>query len=205
MTTLTQIENPKFGPTLEEPRHFSPSGLDYRLLDPDALDAVERLQDRGYEAYLVGGCIRDMLLGNSPKDFDVATNATPEEVRGLFRRSRIVGRRFKIVHVRFGPEVIEVTTFRGSHHNHSSEASSEVSGEVSSETGSEVSSKVSNAASHVSKEGMLLRDNVYGNLRDDALRRDFTVNALYYSVDGFTVTDFTRGLPDLQAMVGRWR
>jgi len=140
------------------------------------LNILYELNRNGYEAYLVGGCIRDLLLGKAPKDFDIATNATPEEVHRLFRRSRIVGRRFKIVHVRIAGEVIEVTTFRGAH-------TSENKGQ---------------SRSQVSEQGMLLRDNVYGTLRDDALRRDFTVNALYYTVDGFKVLDYTTGLEDLR-------
>ena len=132
------------------------------------------LNQAGFEAYLVGGCIRDLLLGGQPKDFDVATNATPEQVHKIFRRARIVGRRFKIVHVRFGREVIEVTTFRAAH---------------------EVSD--SDPRGEQNSQGMLLRDNVFGSLREDALRRDFTVNALYYTVQGFRVLDYTNGLADL--------
>ncbi len=130
------------------------------------------LKDANYEGYLVGGCVRDLLLGFCPKDFDVATNATPEQVKALFRNSRIIGRRFQIVHVRFGREIIEVTTFRGPHDGN---------------------------AQHVSDEGMLLRDNVYGTLEQDAWRRDFTVNALYYTVKDFSIVDYTHGMDDLQS------
>lgn len=139
-----------------------------------ALKVLYRLQKSGFEAYLVGGCIRDRLLGKNPKDFDVATNATPEQVHHLFRNSRMIGRRFRIVHVRFGREIIEVTTFRG----HASEE---------------------NHHSRQSEDGMLLRDNVWGNIEEDALRRDFTVNALYYSISDFSIHDFTGGLADLEA------
>ncbi len=131
------------------------------------------LKDANYESYLVGGCVRDLLLGHHPKDFDVATNATPEQVKALFRNSRIIGRRFQIVHVRFGREVIEVTTFRGPHNGENTQ--------------------------HVSDEGMLLRDNVYGTLEQDAWRRDFTINALYYTVNGFSIVDYTHGMDDLQS------
>lgn len=131
------------------------------------------LKDANYEGYLVGGCVRDLLLGHHPKDFDVATNATPEQVKALFRNSRIIGRRFQIVHVRFGREIIEVTTFRGPHDD--------------------------GATQHVSDEGMLLRDNVYGTLEQDAWRRDFTINALYYTVNGFSIVDYTNGMDDLKS------
>ncbi|MCH1488168.1 MAG: polynucleotide adenylyltransferase PcnB, partial [Pseudomonadales bacterium] len=147
-----------------------------KQISKNALTVLYDLNKAGYEAYLVGGCIRDLLLSGKPKDFDVATNATPEQVNALFRRARIVGRRFKIVHVRFGREVIEVTTFRAAHQE--PQAGTDPRGEQNS-------------------QGMLLRDNVYGSLREDALRRDFTINALYYSVDGFRVFDYTAGLADL--------
>lgn len=133
-----------------------------------ALRIMRQLQDAGYSAYLVGGGVRDLLLGAHPKDFDVATNAQPEQIKRVFRGARIIGRRFQIVHVRMGREVIEVTTFRGPH----DEARS--------------------------KEGMLLRDNVYGTVETDAVRRDFTVNALYYTIEDFSVHDYTGGLKDLE-------
>lgn len=143
-----------------------------RNISSSALKVMNRLNQSGFEGYLVGGGVRDLLLENSPKDFDVATNATPEQVKTLFRNSRIIGRRFKIVHVRFGPEIIEVTTFRGQN--------SESSQQVESDT------------------GQLLRDNVYGDMESDALRRDFTANALYYSSKDFSLYDYTTGLKDIQ-------
>ncbi|MBB6522982.1 polynucleotide adenylyltransferase PcnB [Pseudoteredinibacter isoporae] len=146
-----------------------------KQISRSALKVMKILNEGGFEAYLVGGGVRDTLLGGNPKDFDVATDATPEQVRKLFRSARIIGRRFRIVHVRFGREIIEVTTFRA---NHDSAANS--------------------TESRQSKEGMLLRDNVFGDLRSDALRRDFTVNALYYSLDGFTLHDYTDGMSDLE-------
>ncbi len=144
-------------------------------LSPNAVKVCQSLQQAGYQAYIVGGGVRDSLLEAKPKDFDVATDATPEQVRQVFRSSRIIGRRFKIVHVRFGREIIEVTTFRGSH-----------------QTG-----KPHNAVQ--SEQGLLLRDNVYGDLESDALRRDFTINALYYDPISETLIDFTHGLEDIKS------
>ncbi|MGP9679544.1 polynucleotide adenylyltransferase PcnB [Halomonas sp. 86] len=141
-----------------------------------ALKVLYRLSGAGFDAYLVGGCIRDALLGKMPKDFDVATNATPEQVRDLFRNSRLIGRRFRIVHVRFGREVIEVTTFRGKPQDEHGE----------------------NIA-HQSDAGLLLRDNVWGSIEEDALRRDFTVNALYYNIADFSLHDFANGARDIES------
>jgi len=137
-----------------------------------ALKVLYRLKKGGYEAYLVGGGVRDLLLGKHPKDFDVATNASPEEIKALFRNCRLIGRRFRLAHVHFGREIIEVATFRGHH-----------------ETGE---------GEGVIENGMILRDNVYGTLEEDAVRRDFTVNALYYNIADFSVVDYTGGLQDLQ-------
>ncbi|MFP6806044.1 MAG: polynucleotide adenylyltransferase PcnB [Pseudomonadales bacterium] len=139
----------------------------------NALKVINRLTEHGYEAYLVGGCVRDLLLGNTPKDFDVSTNAHPEEVRELFRNSRMIGRRFRIVHVRFGRDIIEVATFRGPH-------------------------KEIDEDSH-SEGGMILDDNVYGSFEEDVHRRDFTMNALYYNVDSQEIIDLVGGLADIEA------
>lgn len=136
-----------------------------------------RLKDAGYESHLVGGGVRDLLLGREPKDFDVATDATPEQVQKVFRNCRLIGRRFRLAHVHFGREIIEVATFRAPHEEPAPE--------------------------HQSDEGMLLRDNVYGDIEDDALRRDFTVNALYYNVNDFSVIDYAGGIEDLKAGVLR--
>ncbi len=141
----------------------------------NAIKVIERLHQANYEAYLVGGGVRDLLLDGRPKDFDVATNATPEQVRKLFRSARIVGRRFRIVHVRYGREIIEVTTFR-SHHNENEGKANE---------------------SAQSADGMLLRDNVYGDIQSDAERRDFTINALYYDPQSGDILDHTRGMQDI--------
>src|SRR5690606_2153482 len=151
---------------------------------------MSRLRAAGYQAYLVGGSVRDLLLGQRPKDFDIATDARPEQVRELFRNSRIIGRRFKIVHVRFGPEVIEVTTFRGRHGASEPDAD-------------EDETPASNQHPARSESGMLLRDNVYGSLEEDAERRDFTVNALYYTTEDFALYDFANGVDDLRQRVIR--
>ena len=161
-------------------------GISRKDISKAALRVVYDLQNAGFAAFLVGGCVRDLLLGLHPKDFDVATDAHPEDVRRIFRRSRIVGRRFKIVHVRFGREVIEVTTFRGHH---------EASNRFRNAPSREQSRELDSAHSHA---GMTLIDNVYGDIDEDAGRRDFTVNALYYSTDGFALFDFHDGLRDLR-------
>lgn len=145
-----------------------------------AVHVVERLQDRGFEAYVVGGAVRDLLLGKKPKDFDVATNATPEQIKQCFRSARIIGRRFQIVHVRSGREIIEVTTFRG---HHDTEAAGQ--------------------AAQASQSGRLLRDNVYGSLDDDARRRDLTINALYYDTVAQTLIDQMDGQADVAARIIR--
>jgi len=140
-----------------------------------AKKVLHRLTKGGFDAYLVGGGVRDLLLGLKPKDFDIATNATPEEVHDLFRNSRLIGRRFRLVHVLFGREMIEVTTFRGNPED-----------------------PKQTQHIRVNDQGRLLRDNVYGNQEEDALRRDFTVNALYYDIRDFSVHDYAQGVRDLK-------
>jgi poly(A) polymerase len=148
-------------------------GLQKSQVDTDALHLVEQLTQAGYQGLLVGGCVRDLLLGVAPKDFDVATDATPEEVRRLFRRSRLVGRRFRIAHVRYGRKVIEVSTFR--------------KGEAAEED-----------ERHHADSGLILRDNVWGTQEEDAFRRDFTINALYYDPETEEIVDYVGGLDDLE-------
>ncbi|WP_323083871.1 polynucleotide adenylyltransferase PcnB [Providencia alcalifaciens] len=150
-------------------------------ISENALKVLYRLNKNGYEAYLVGGGVRDLLLGQKPKDFDITTNATPEQIRKLFRNCRLVGRRFRLAHIMFGPEIIEVATFRG-HHDQ------------------EVDDK--NLSSQA-QNGMLLRDNIFGSIEEDAIRRDFTVNSLYYNIDDFSVRDYVNGLQDLKEGVIR--
>ncbi|MCO6549469.1 MULTISPECIES: polynucleotide adenylyltransferase PcnB [unclassified Gilliamella] len=145
-------------------------------ISENALKVLYRLNKQGYEAYLVGGCIRDLILGKTPKDFDITTNATPEQIQKIFRNCRLIGRRFRLAHIIFGKEIIEVATFRGEHD----------------------SQKGQTNISKRSQSGMLLRDNVYGTIEQDAIRRDFTMNALYYNVNDFTLRDYCGGLEDLQ-------
>ena len=146
-------------------------------ISPNALKVLYRLKDAGFDAYLVGGCIRDLLLGIKPKDFDVVTNAHPEQVKQVFRNCRLIGRRFRLAHVVFGREIIEVATFRGHHSGADDEA--------------DTAPKLKTAS--LSDHGQILRDNVYGTIEEDAERRDFTINALYYSVNDFAVYDFANG------------
>nr|WP_269811541.1 MULTISPECIES: polynucleotide adenylyltransferase PcnB [Buttiauxella] len=150
--------------------------LSRKDISENALKVLYRLNKAGYEAYLVGGGVRDLLLGKQPKDFDVTTSATPDQVRKLFRNCRLVGRRFRLAHVMFGPEIIEVATFRGHHEEQKSD-------KQTSQTG---------------QNGMLLRDNIFGSIEEDAQRRDFTINSLYYSVADFSVRDYVGGLRDLR-------
>lgn len=149
-----------------------------RHISQAALKVLYRLDGAGYRACLVGGGVRDLLLGREPKDFDIATDALPEQVRELFRNSRLIGRRFRLAHVRFGPEIIEVATFRAPH-------------------------EVDDPAAQMSDEGRILRDNVYGSIDDDVWRRDFTINALYYDIHDFSVIDYAGGLEDLKQGVLR--
>jgi poly(A) polymerase len=141
----------------------------------NALKVLYRLHKAGYQAFLVGGCVRDAILGLHPKDFDVATNALPEEVRALFGNCRLIGRRFRLAHVRFGREVIEVATFRAS-----------------------VDEDEDHADSVQDHEGRILRDNVYGTVDEDVWRRDFTCNALYYNIADFSIWDYTDGVKDIE-------
>ena len=150
----------------------SQHSISRRNISESALKVLYRLNKAGFRACLVGGGVRDVLLGKQPKDFDVATDATPEQIRGLFKNSRLIGRRFRLAHIRYGREVIEVATFR--QHAPDSEKTT------------------------LNDEGRILRDNTFGDIADDALRRDFTVNALYYDINDFSVLDYARGMTDLQ-------
>jgi poly(A) polymerase len=149
-------------------------GIRREALSNGSRRVAETLQDNGYQAFVVGGAVRDLLAGIDPKDFDVATDATPEQVRQCFRRARIIGRRFQIVHVMMGQETVEVTTFRGHH------------------------GQQDTPRAQTDAQGRVLRDNVFGSQKEDAARRDFTVNALYYDPVTETVTDYHQGLADLE-------
>ncbi|MEZ8142551.1 MULTISPECIES: polynucleotide adenylyltransferase PcnB [Enterovibrio] len=164
-------------------------GISRKGISENALKVLYRLNKAGFEAYLVGGGVRDLMLNTQPKDFDIATNATPEEVRKLFRNCRLVGRRFRLAHILFGRDVIEVATFRGHH------------GSEKGEKGEKSEKGEKNASQ--SNDGMLLRDNVYGSIDEDAERRDFTVNALYYNIDDFSIRDYAGGVEDLNNRVIR--
>jgi poly(A) polymerase len=150
-------------------------GIDPKLVSPNAIRVTQTLQEAGFQAFVVGGAVRDLLLGVKPKDFDIATDATPEEVKKLFRRAFIIGRRFQIVHVMFGQELLEVTTFRG------------------------------NAAVSAPKDehGRVLRDNNFGPQHEDAERRDFTINAMYYDPATQAVLDYHGGIADIRDKVLR--
>jgi len=144
-------------------------------ISKNAIKVTQALQKAGYDAFIVGGAVRDLILGMVPKDFDVATNATPEQVQRLFRKARLIGRRFQIVHVTFfgkgQPEIIEVSTFRA---------------------------LLENAGEHVAENGRILRDNVWGSQHEDAARRDFSINAMYYDPATETVLDYHGGMADMQ-------
>lgn len=141
------------------------------LLSPNAVRVTQTLQEAGFKAFIVGGAVRDLLLNAKPKDFDVATNATPEQVKKLFRRAFIIGKRFQIVHVMFGQEIIEVTTFRGA----------------------------SSGDAPKDEHGRVLRDNTFGEQHEDAVRRDFTINAMYYDPAARTVFDYHQGIADIRS------
>lgn len=151
----------------------SEHGVSRSEISENTLKVLYRLENAGYQAYLVGGGVRDILLGLKPKDFDVATDAHPEQVRELFRNCRLIGRRFRLAHVHFGREIIEVSTFRASHND-------AIDGEGHEE------------------DGRIIRDNVYGKLDDDVWRRDFTINALYYNIEDYSIVDYVGGIEDIK-------
>ncbi len=147
-----------------------------KALSEAAIKVLYKLSKAGFRACLVGGAVRDILLGKKPKDFDVTTDATPQQIRDLFRNSRIIGRRFQIVHIRYGREIIEVATFR---------------------------SNAEKTDDELNDSGQILRDNNFGSIEDDAIRRDFTINALYYDIKDFSVLDYAQGIDDLNKKIMR--
>ena len=173
--SLKRQARPRSTPEVLGPRQHS---LHRGQFSRNAVSVVDRLQKAGYQAYLVGGCVRDLLIGVQPKDFDVATSATPEQVRAEFRNARVIGRRFKLAHVHFGREIIEVATFRSNHPQGDDEEDSHQSAR--------------------NESGRILRDNVYGSQESDAQRRDFTMNALYFDITGERVLDYAHGVHDIR-------
>ncbi|HXU61468.1 MAG TPA: polynucleotide adenylyltransferase PcnB [Polyangia bacterium] len=152
-------------------------------IDPDAVKVVQRLREFGHAAYLVGGCVRDLLLGRKPKDFDVVTSATPNEIKRHFRNCRIIGRRFRLAHIFYGPKIIETSTFRANPR------------EIEDDDGEGPETE--------SGDLLIRRDNVFGTPEQDARRRDFTINGLFYDIETRQVIDHVSGLPDLEARVVR--
>lgn len=182
MTKKKAVESHHSGNTVE---HLKPQAriiprpehiISRENISDNALKVLYRLNSAGYKAYLVGGGVRDILLGITPKDFDVVTDAHPEQIRELFRNCSLIGRRFRLAHVRFGPDIIEVSTFRALHRpeDHDDDVST------------------------ISEEGRILRDNVYGDIDDDVWRRDFTINALFYNIADFSIVDYVGGMRDVE-------
>jgi poly(A) polymerase len=208
-------------PPLIIPR--SEHSISRSAISPNALKVLYRLKDAGYQGFLVGGAVRDLLLGITPKDFDVATNALPEEVRRLFRNCRLIGRRFRLAHVHFGNEIIEVATFRAAAaperedaEDLDSEGDDESAlnvGEGLDASGTELATNSTGAFAAAADfiapsdsehrafdpRGRILRDNIYGTIEEDVWRRDFAANGLYYSIDDFSIWDFVDGVSDVRA------
>jgi poly(A) polymerase len=173
-------------------------------LTPNTLKVLQTLIKSGYKAYAVGGCVRDKLMGKEPKDFDVVTNATPEQIKACFRNCRLIGRRFRLAHITFGREIIEVATFRG---HHDSEPTKDSKQDTPSETQAPVSSskaygkesrKTNEVLSSKTDAGQLTRDNIFGSIEEDAARRDFTFNAMYFDVEDESILDFAKGMHALE-------
>jgi len=165
-------------------------GLSRRDVDSDALKVLYRLKDAGFKAYIVGGGVRDLLLGRRPKDFDIGTDAHPYQIKKLFRNCFIIGRRFRLAHIRFGTKVIEVATFRR-----------QVSAEESAEA--EAAARTGGAPHYREHDHLIHRDNTFGTAEEDAFRRDFTLNALFYDIATFSIIDYVGGLEDLHARLIR--
>ena len=170
-----------------------------RNIDPDALKVLYRLHENGYIAYLVGGSVRDLLLDRRPKDFDIGTSAHPHQVKKLFRNCWIIGRRFRLAHVKFGAKTIEVATFR------QQLPAAEVDAEAAEASESLVvtDDNRGNLTAAPRPDRLIYRDNTYGTPEEDAFRRDFTVNALFYDIANFSIIDYVGGLRDLDAKVIR--
>jgi poly(A) polymerase len=188
-TALLQFKpmgEPKIVPRAEH-------ALSRKLIDPDALKVLYRLNQAQYTAYLVGGSVRDLLLGRKPKDFDIGTSAHPYEVKKLFRNCWIIGRRFRLAHVRFGDKTIEVATFRRQ------VSAEETAADAPLQTLAPPESDVAAPELDDARDRLIHRDNTFGTPEQDAFRRDFTINALFYDIETFSIIDYTGGLEDLQA------
>ncbi|HET7924163.1 MAG TPA: polynucleotide adenylyltransferase PcnB, partial [Rhodanobacteraceae bacterium] len=172
MLNDTELES-RHGPIIV-PR--SEHNISRANISPNALKVLYRLKSAGFEAFLVGGGVRDLLLDRHPKDFDVVTNADPDQIQELFRNCRLIGRRFRLAHVRFGRDIVEVATFRAAN----------------------VVDPEDDDRAH-SDSGRILRDNVYGTIDEDVWRRDFTVNALYYNITDFSISDYVNGVDDVRS------
>ena len=169
------------------------------MISPNALRIMYRLRDNGFRACLVGGSVRDLLIGRPPKDFDIVTDATPEQIRRLFRNCRLIGRRFRLAHIHFRDEIVEVATFRAS----GAEPEPDEFSADEEESAADDTRDRHKGRLLKSEEGMLLRDNLFGTPEEDAWRRDFTVNALSYCIDDFSIVDYVGGLEDLERRVIR--
>ncbi|WP_213297451.1 polynucleotide adenylyltransferase PcnB [Paraburkholderia sacchari] len=172
-------------------------GIDPSLISRNAVRVTDGLQQAGFRAFIVGGAVRDLLLGVAPKDFDVATDATPDQVQKLFRRARIIGRRFQIVHVQFGQEIIEVSTFRALVDAPAAPPADAAPAKRMRRD------ELDRKTHHVDASGRVLRDNVWGEQHEDATRRDFTINAMYYDPSTQTVLDYHNGMADMRARLLR--
>jgi poly(A) polymerase len=183
------------------PRTIQATNIAPESLDQDALRVISRLERAGFQAYLVGGCVRDLMIGRSPKDFDVATDAHPKQIKRLFRNGRIIGRRFKLVHIHYGSHIVETATFRRDPFPRDAEADA---GEPETETESgeapkaEASARAQAKASRALDDLLIVEDNAFGNAEEDARRRDFTVNALFLDPAKRTIIDYVGGLGDLE-------
>ena len=205
---LSYLNTPALQPLII-PR--SEHSISRSAISPNALKVLYRLKEAGYQGFLVGGAVRDLLLGIRPKDFDVATNALPEEVRRIFRNSRLVGRRFRLAHVFFGSEIIEVATFRAAaapEREEEAEAEAADAEELGLDPGEASADESQDDAEYLpptdsehrafDRTGRILRDNIYGTIEEDVWRRDFSANSLYYNIDDFSVWDFVDGVRDVK-------
>src|SRR6478736_939554 len=189
----------------------SEHSISRRDIDPDALKVLYRLHEHNYTAYLVGGSVRDLLLGRRPKDFDIGTSAHPHQVKKLFRNCWIIGRRFRLAHVKFGPKTIEVATFRRQVDpsevppgvDELIEAAPERVADPPDSRTEQTQSEGTHLARRRAHDRMIHRDNTFGTPEEDAFRRDFTINALFYDIGTYSIIDYVNGLEDLRGRVIR--